>query len=117
MKLEIKARRLRMNAKLLGRIETRVGTAFSRTRHAVESMVVTMSDINGPRGGEDKRVNVVVRSPGLPTIIVNATQRSLYTAVDAAVSKAGRKLMQAIARRHKRSKERITHHAFAPVMS
>ena len=49
--------------------------------------IVRLWDINGTRGGVDKACRVVVWLRGRGTIVVEAVDRDLYAAIDAAAAK------------------------------
>ena len=68
-------------------------------------VIVRLSDINGPRGGKDKRCLLEVRLKGQPEMVIEDTEVDLYMAIDRAAERAGRTL----ARRLDRQRE------FAPV--
>ena len=59
---------------------------------------VRLSDINGPRGGEDKRCLIGVRLKGTPEVIIEDTESDLYVAIDHATERAGHSLARRLAR-------------------
>lgn len=60
---------------------------------------VRLSDINGPRGGVDKRcrVEVATRSGGV-VVVVTAVARDWRSAIDQALGRAARSLLRAVRR-------------------
>ena len=60
----------------------------------VNSVLVRMGDVNGPKGGIDKRCHLTVRGPALPPTTIENVNVDAYAAVDLAVERAG----QAVAR-------------------
>ena len=68
----------------------RVAHAFRRGRDHVSRVVVRLSDINGPRGGADKRCAIEVRLRGARVITLHELDSDLYRAIDHAVERARR---------------------------
>ncbi len=61
-------------------------------------IIVRLSDINGPRGGKDKRCLIEVRLKGAPEVIIEDTESDLYVAIDRATERAGRSLTRRLER-------------------
>lgn len=59
---------------------------------------VRLSDINGPRGGEDKRCLIEIRLKGAPEVVIEDTESDLYVAIDRAAERASRTLARRLAR-------------------
>ncbi len=55
---------------------------------------VSMSDVNGPRGGADKRVLIELKAHTNSPIVVTAIARDWRSALDSALSRAARVLMR-----------------------
>jgi ribosome-associated translation inhibitor RaiA len=79
----------------------RLGHAFGCCVDRVSRIVVRLSDINGPRGGVDKRCRIQVRLATLTDVIIEDTEADLYVAIDRAAQRAGR-----VAERHLARKRR-----------
>ena len=50
----------------------------------VTRVIVRLSDINGPRGGVDKRCLIEVRLKHAPALVIEDTEADLYLAIDRA---------------------------------
>jgi ribosomal subunit interface protein len=81
-------------------VAKRLAYALNHGRDVVSRIVVRLSDVNGPRGGIDKRCGIEVRLKGAATIAIDDTEADLYVAIDRAVERTGRTLDRRIARRH-----------------
>jgi len=80
---------------------------------AVERTSVRLEDVNGPRGGIDKRCQVKVVLRGLPSVYVDERHRSVQAAMDHALARADHTVRQALQRRRTRPlKRREDAHAF-----
>ncbi|HLO69202.1 MAG TPA: HPF/RaiA family ribosome-associated protein [Holophaga sp.] len=79
-------------------IERRLAFSLSRFSAYLERVVVRFSDLNGPRGGQDKLCQVNFTLRGLPPEVVEARDADLYYAVDQAAEKAGRRAARMLER-------------------
>lgn len=100
MKLNIHARKVQLSESARKYIEQRASFAFSRTRHVINSLSVTVTDINGPRGGKDKQCKIMIRADALPDIVVTEKQSSLGASINRALSRASQNLQQRLKRKH-----------------
>lgn len=104
MKLIITLRKIKQRRAIVKHIDNRIGFAFARTRQFVKSLSITVSDINGPRGGIDKQCRIVIQLRSLSPIIITERQSRLLHAVDRAITRASHNLAQRVKRQ--REKER-----------
>ncbi|MEZ4362701.1 MAG: HPF/RaiA family ribosome-associated protein [Kofleriaceae bacterium] len=65
MKIELRFRGLPSSSALREHVVKRVRTQLSRFGTQLSHILVRLEDVNGPRGGRDKRCLVTVRGPGL----------------------------------------------------
>ncbi len=98
MNLQIQAQDFTLTDGLRQHVATRLDYALNHGRDIVTRIVVRLSDVNGPRGGVDKRCGIEVRLKGAPTLIVEDTQADLYVAIDRAAERIGRTLDRRLAR-------------------
>lgn len=101
MRIDIQARGFKLTDGLRQYTERRLKFALSWAAFEVRKVVVRFSDINGPRGGEDKRCYIQIPITGRPDIVIEDTESNLYTAIDHAVSRIER----SVARRLERKRE------------
>jgi len=98
MKLDIRPRNLDLTDRLRERIERRMHFALSRFEPRIERVTIRLFDVNGPRGGEDKRCRIVVRVRGCEPAAVVEADRDLGTAIDRAADRVGRVVARALDR-------------------
>ena len=84
------------------RLRTSVGWALTRR------LAVWLSDINGLRGGRDKRCKIQISLDHGKTVVIENTEEDLYVAIDRAADRADRALARQLARRRA-----FTHEKFA----
>ncbi len=80
----------------------RVRFVMRRLTWLVPRATVQFTDVNGPRGGVDKRCQVALRTEGRGTVVVTAMARDWRSALDAALSRASRLLLRLCRRGHDR---------------
>ena len=99
MHIDIQARNFSLTDALRSYTRQRLRFTFTSFDNHVRRIVVRLSDINGPRGGEDKRCHLQVLLAGAPDVVVEDTETDLYFAIDRAVDRAGRAALRRIERR------------------
>jgi len=99
MKLTIRSRHVDLGPELREQIHRRVAFALGRLAGAIREVEVSITDVNGPRGGADKLARIRVRGPALPTIVIEQQDSDSVAAVSVAVDRAARTVVRAIARR------------------
>lgn len=92
MQIDIQARGFVLTEGLRAHVEHRLRFALTRFQDRVARIAVRLTDVNGPRGGVDKRCHLQVRLSGLPGIVIQDTEADLYVAVDRATDRAARTL-------------------------
>ena len=105
MRIDIQTSGFILTDGLRGHAERRLQFALSWANHDVRKVAVRLSDINGPRGGNDKRCQIQIRLAGGQDVVIEDTEADLYVAIDRAADRADR----AVARRLERLREH--HHA------
>lgn len=92
--------------------ERRVRFVLRRLGWLVPRADVQMSDVNGPRGGIDKRCQVELRTDGSGSVVVTAVASDWRTALDSALARAARFLMRLWRREHdaRRMRQRLINH-------
>lgn len=79
-------------------VARRMGLAIGRFREHVQWARVKVADVNGPRGGADKRCVVQLRLRNLPDVVFAITQIDVRLAVDEAAERVSRVLAQRLRR-------------------
>ncbi len=99
MQIDIKTHNFPLTDALRSHAERRLRFALTYCDDHIQRVVMRLSDINGPRGGADKRCRLQVVLDGLPDVVVEDTEADLYVAIDRAADRAGRTLVRKIDRR------------------
>jgi len=104
MQIDIQARDFSLTKALRRHVERRLGFALSTRYDRIKRILVRLSDINGPRGGNDKCCQLHVVMPGQADVIIEDTQANLYVAIDRAADRASRAVTRKLARLHNKNR-------------
>lgn len=74
--------------------ERRLRFVLRRLSWLVPRARVRLSDVNGPRGGVDKRCQVELSTDGAGSVVITAVARQWRSAIDSALSRAARVLLR-----------------------
>jgi ribosomal subunit interface protein len=102
MQIDIQARQFSLTDALRSHAEWRLRFALTYFDNHIQRVVMRLSDINGPRGGTDKRCHLQVVLKGLPDVVIEDTEDDLYVAIDRATDRAGRTVERRLARQRDR---------------
>lgn len=101
MRIDIQASGFDLTEGLRQHTARRLQFALGWASHNVRTVSVRLSDINGPRGGNDKRCRIKIPLHGGQDVVIEDTESDLYVAIDRAADRTER----AVARRLERSRE------------
>ena len=101
MQIDVQALRFELTPALRTHTERRLQFALGRFNAQVSRLWVRLSDVNGPRGGDDKRCHVRITLTDAPEVVIEDTEADLYVAIARAADRAGR----TVARRLGRSRD------------
>lgn len=90
----------------------RVRFALRRLKTLVPRAKVQFSDVNGPRGGVDKRCQVELKTDSAGTVVIASLARDWRTALDRSLGRATRVLARSLQRSQKPARGRGARIAF-----
>ena len=106
MQIDIQARDFSLTEALQNYVELRLGYALNTRYDRIKRVLVRLSDINGPRGGNDKCCQLQVVLPGQADVVIAETQSNLYAAIDRAADRASHAVSRKLARLHRSKRGR-----------
>ncbi|MGD8583443.1 MAG: HPF/RaiA family ribosome-associated protein [Gammaproteobacteria bacterium] len=106
MQIEIQARNFSLTEALRGHIQRRLGFALSTRYEHIKRILVRLSDINGPRGGNDKCCLIQVVLPGQADVVIEDTESNLYVAIDRAADRVSRTVTRRLGRLRDKGRSR-----------
>ena len=99
MTLEVRGQNIEVSNALRDHIARRLHYALGRFEGRVTGATARLADLNGPRGGVDKRCRIIVAMRAQEPILVEDTDTDVYAAVDRASKRAGRAVWRQLERR------------------
>jgi ribosome-associated translation inhibitor RaiA len=88
----------------------RLQFALGWANHDVRKVNVRLFDINGPRGGKDKRCRIQVPIPGTQNVVIEDTETDLYVAIDRAAERTERAVVRRLERLREHPHDRLVGH-------
>jgi|SaaInlStandDraft_4_1057021.scaffolds.fasta_scaffold37076_1 putative sigma-54 modulation protein len=98
MKIEIQARHFSLTEALQKYTNKKLHLAIDCCDAYVRRVIVRLSDVNGPKGGVDKRCQIQIILDGLAGVVIEDTKVDLYAAINGASERAGQALLRKIER-------------------
>lgn len=83
-------------------VEAKVELALRRFRDRVGVVTVRLTDVNGPRGGVDKRCRMLLTMSGHAPLVVEAWDQDPYAAVTQATARLDEQVARAVTRKRRR---------------
>ncbi len=96
--VDVRVRGFELTDAMRAHVERRCAFALARFGGDLTLLQVRVEDVNGPRGGADKRVALLARSRRTGELRVHVVDVDFYVAIDRIVERAGRALDRAHAR-------------------
>ncbi len=98
MQIDIQALHFDLTDAIQNHTEQRLQSTLNCCNEHIKKVVIRLSDINGPRGGEDKLCLLHIVLKELPDVIVEDIEADLYVAINRAIDRAGRTVVRKIER-------------------
>ena len=99
MQIDIQSRDFSMTGALHEFAERRLRFSLTSSNSYIQRVKMRLSDINGPRGGADKRCHIQVVLSGLPDIVIEDIEADMYVAISRASDRAGRSVLRKVRRK------------------
>ena len=117
MRVEVRASSVTLTGAQAERLDRRLSFALGRFGAEVESVQVSLADLNGPRGGIDKSCRMTARLTSGGRIHVQDVGGSLDALIDRSADRLGHSVSRELGRRRERSPRKGSarpHRAVAP---
>ncbi len=99
MDVDIRMRQGRLSRSLKEKLERRLHFALARFGDRIRRISAILDDINGPRGGEDQHCRIEVSLVPSGTIMAEATDAEVTSAVGRAVERVARRVRDTLERK------------------
>lgn len=110
MQIDIQARGFTLTDALREHCERRLHFALGPSSSRLRNIGIRLSDVNGPRGGVDKRCVIRATASGLPPVVIAHCETDIYVAVDRATDRLARSLTRRLQRGLRERRELYAHH-------
>jgi putative sigma-54 modulation protein len=107
MLVHIQSRHFSLSTALSEYIKTKLQVMLGRYEAKIISLNVSLFDINGPKGGEDKCCKIVIKINGTSSIVVQETAVDLYVAINICSRRARRAVKRQLSV-HPRARTKIS---------
>jgi ribosome-associated translation inhibitor RaiA len=101
MQMDIQSSGFTLTGGMRDYLMKRLAYSLNHGTESITRLIVRLSDINGPRGGADKRCVIEMRLKASPAVVIEDTEADLYVAIDRATERAGHTLTRRLARLRK----------------
>lgn len=98
-------------------VEARVRLLTTRHGHRITRIDVTLLDINGPKGGVDKRCRVRLKLQGRPSLVIQETNADMYEAINACAYRLKRAVKKQFERAHNFQPSHKIHNYLLPELN
>jgi ribosomal subunit interface protein len=98
MELSVRGLNFDLTDAILGHVRRRLTDGLAHYAPRLRDVTVRVSDVNGPKGGADKRCHVAVAADRVGAVYVDEVDADLYRAVDRAVARLRRQLAREFGR-------------------
>ncbi|MHB1290993.1 MAG: ribosome hibernation-promoting factor, HPF/YfiA family [Sulfuricella sp.] len=99
MQIHIQSQGFSLTDALREHAEHRLRFGLTHASDHIRRVEMRLSDINGPRGGADKRCSIVVTLENLPEVVIEDVENDLYDAIDRAADRASRSVARCLERK------------------
>lgn len=98
MQIDIQTRGFTLTEGLRNHCERRMRFALGPGSSRLSAISMRLTDVNGPRGGVDKRVIIKATLPGAAPVVVGHDEPDIYIAIDRAAERISRTLSRKLRR-------------------
>jgi ribosomal subunit interface protein len=103
MNIEIHGRHVELSPTLKAHIEQKLQFSLNRFEQHISKITISLSDVNGPKGGLDKQCTLQVFLVNMNDVVIKDTQATLSLAIDRAIKRAGRSVARKVDQQQDRS--------------
>lgn len=107
MKVIVKTNNIDIHKAERHAISEKVKLVFERIAQHIQQVVVSVFDVNGPRGGDDIVCRIKITAPGVPTVVVKTQNSALLQAINTALQRSSLNLVKKLKRKQNFSRNPI----------
>ena len=106
MKINIQSRGFKLSKASYGRVKSKLYRVLNRYDNRIRHAEITLSDVNGPKGGEDMKCLINIRVNKSKSIVVQETAVDIYDAINSCTQRVKRVVERHFVRTRRISRRR-----------
>jgi putative sigma-54 modulation protein len=106
MNINLQARDFHLTESLDSQIRQKMRILLDRFDHKIRATRVVLSDINGPKGGKDKRCTIKIEVHNAKTIVVDEVADTMYESISRCSQRAKRAVSKLVSKDRGKKRER-----------
>jgi len=103
--IDIQAQNFSLTDAIKTHTEQKLETMIHHYGDRIINVHVHLSDVNGPKGGEDKHCLIHVELHKLSTVVIEDSEKNLYAAIDNCCHRAERSVRKALEKKQTLSRK------------
>lgn len=103
--LDVRARGFDLTQGMYRHAVEHIAAKVAKHARAISDLTIRLQDVNGPKGGLDKRCRVEVHIAGFGPVIVDETDQDTYAAMDVAGERLRKVVSQVLDERRSRRRQ------------
>lgn len=106
MNINLQARDFHLTDSLESKIRQKMNILLSRFDHKIRTTRVVLSDINGPKGGKDKRCIIKIEVHNFKTIVIDEVTDNMHESISRGSQQAKRAIAKLVDKSRGKKRER-----------
>jgi ribosome-associated translation inhibitor RaiA len=103
--LDVRARGFDLTQSMYRRAVDHIAAKMAKHARAISNITIRLQDVNGPKGGLDKRCRVELQIAGFGPVIVDEVDQDAYAAIDVAGERLRKVVSQVLDERRSRRRQ------------
>ncbi|MEJ2361122.1 MAG: HPF/RaiA family ribosome-associated protein [Gammaproteobacteria bacterium] len=116
MQIQLQARDFPLTEALVDYVERSINFELSSRYEQIRRIAVRLSEAKGSRGRVDKHCQIQVSLPRCRDIVIDASERDLYVAIERAIHRAGRTVNRRLKRQFFKKRKLFVPHKDKPLV-
>ena len=87
MQIDVRSIQFSLTDSIVQHTQDRLAAALDRHENRINSVMVKLKDVNGPKGGVDKICDIVVKFDGRGLVAIKESHYDIYRAINSAAAR------------------------------
>ncbi len=112
MNIDIRSKNIVLNNNIRSHIKRRLGFAFDNKQDQILAINVILTDVNGPKGGVDKKCVMLIRLDSCKEVVVKEQREGIRSAVDMCAHRASKVVSRKLMKNQQKRAGLEAHHKY-----